>query len=95
MSRARLRMRTASSRPPVNLFDAERMRALWDFERTLPIVAICSFCHDLRWPSDGDTWVAPEGYYAAGGSPEVRLSHGICPTCYGDKGIRRNRGLPD
>jgi hypothetical protein len=26
-------------------------------------------------------WIAPEAYYARGGTSDVTLTHGICPTC--------------
>jgi hypothetical protein len=66
-------------RPAISLFDAEHMRRISARETLLPILAMCSYCQDVR--HDG-AWVAPERYYAHGGTDRVRLSHGICENCY-------------
>jgi hypothetical protein len=77
-------------RPPLGLFSASRLYHD-GYERPepsgppLPQVSICSFCHAAAWPlnapRDDREWIAPEVYYARGGSSEIRLSHGICPEC--------------
>jgi hypothetical protein len=72
-------------RPPVSLFDPDRLRKMMASERKLPILSICSYCHSVRLDQ---AWVTPEEYYAAGGTGEVRLSHGICPSCYAEKKVR-------
>lgn len=65
-------------RPPIDLFNPDmRRRALQDG----PLVAICSYCHDVRFSGTTD-WIRPEVYYREGGTSAVRLSHGVCPSCY-------------
>lgn len=66
-------------RPPVSLFDIANARAS---EATLPLVTLCSYCHDVK---QGDAWVTAEHYYAHGGAERMRVSHGICPQCHGTK----------
>lgn len=50
------------------------------------LASICSFCSRVAWPIGphrGErTWLAPEDYYAKGGSSQIVLSHGICPECF-------------
>ena len=67
-------------RPPISLFDvAARMKEY--FGVVLPIITMCSYCHDVRAPITANQWVRAERYYAAGGDDRVRISHGICPAC--------------
>lgn len=66
-------------RPPVSLFDIANARAT---EAALPIVTLCSYCHDVKL--DG-AWVTAEHYYTQGGAERVRVSHGICPECHRTK----------
>ena len=47
----------------------------------LPFVTICQFCADVTMKAWDGEWVTPTDYYRHGGPAEVRLSHGICPTC--------------
>jgi hypothetical protein len=49
-----------------------------------PIVAICSYCKNVRFPAGEPMgeWIPPERYYQRGGSESVALSHSICPACY-------------
>lgn len=47
----------------------------------LPLITICSYCKDVRHP-DTQRWSPTGEYLEAGGSMDVRLSHGVCPTCY-------------
>jgi len=70
----------AQPRPSISLF--ERPAAAED--ASLPQLAMCSYCHNVRIPPDaGDgEWVSPEQYYRRGGGENVRLSHTICPDCY-------------
>ena len=68
-------------RPPINLFDGTVRKALLGEESGKPLVRICSYC--LKVHDDAqDCWIEPEAYYRAGGSGDVRLSHGICHDCY-------------
>lgn len=49
-----------------------------------PLLGVCSYCKDVRHPAGTKTgvWVSAERYYQLGGTDHVRLSHGVCPTCY-------------
>lgn len=69
------------ARPPLRFLEAEA--ALEQFkEDGAPIVTSCSFCARIDWPQGGDgPWVEPEVYYQRGGVSEVRISHGVCPSC--------------
>ncbi len=72
-------------RPPVDLFDFQAMLERSRRDKALPILAMCSYCQDVRYPSgsserDG-TWLPAEDYYHLGGDANVRISHGICPAC--------------
>lgn len=65
-------------RPAIKLLD----RALHAHDRDdWPIVAVCSYCKDVRLPGS-ERWAPPEKYYQQGGTDAVRLSHSICPGCY-------------
>ena len=68
-------------RPPINLFDTETRKALFGAESGKALVRICAYCMKVHLDRT-DTWVEAETYYQAGGSGDVRLSHGICPHCY-------------
>lgn len=71
-------------RPPLDLFDLNDVRARLAETQSWPIVTICSYCHDVTHSAaESAGWLTPEDYYRRGGSSEVRLSHGICPSCYG------------
>jgi hypothetical protein len=70
-----------SIRPPVDLFDPATRKAVLGAESGKPLVRICAYClkvHEERT----ETWIEAESYYQAGGSGNVRLSHGVCPQCY-------------
>lgn len=74
-----------SVRPPIDLFDFQAILERSRRDRALPILAMCSYCQDVRYPSgsgerDG-TWLPAEDYYHLGGNANVRISHGICPAC--------------
>jgi len=47
----------------------------------LPVQSICSYCKRLEWPAESGNWLEVEEYDAAGGSADVRLSHGACEPC--------------
>lgn len=50
---------------------------------SLPMIKICSYCQHLMVPhvcGDG-IWISAKDYYEAGGTNDVRVSHGICPEC--------------
>ncbi|KKN43458.1 hypothetical protein LCGC14_0702830 [marine sediment metagenome] len=51
---------------------------------TLPLLRVCSYCEHVLCPGrpGKDVWVQPSQYYQSGGTDAVRLSHGICPTCF-------------
>ncbi len=69
-------------RPPIDLYDFKAIEKSARGDRTLPIVNMCSWCQRVRCPSvGGDDWLKAEDYYAAGGSSNVRLKHGICEEC--------------
>jgi hypothetical protein len=47
------------------------------------LLRICSYCKRTRLPPGAQegTWIPSSLYQRHGGSLDVRLSHGICPTC--------------
>lgn len=47
-------------------------------DASAPVQVICAYCKRLELQ---EQWVEAEEYTARGGSPSVRLSHGICPEC--------------
>lgn len=73
-------------RPPLELFDfaAGRRRAM--ASPPPPIVAMCSYCQDVRYPPGSSEttglWTSAADYYHRGGGTDVRISHGICPPCF-------------
>ena len=71
------------TRPPLNILDHGAMRDALSELNGLPIVTLCSFCHDVKASqAAGGGWVSPEAYYGAGGDSRVRVSHGLCPKCH-------------
>lgn len=69
-------------RPPIDLYDfkARMKRAAED--RALPIIAMCSWCLQVRSATvTANDWVKAEEYYAAGGRSDVQITHGICKVC--------------
>lgn len=73
-------------RPPIKLLDPDLILGVMTNERDYPIVSLCSYCQKVAWPigeyrEDAREWISPEDYYARGGQSDVRVSHGICPTC--------------
>ncbi len=72
-------------RPPLALFDFAASQASPSVSKRLPILAMCSFCQQVRHPAGSSDatgeWLAAEAYYRRGGSNEVRISHAMCPTC--------------
>lgn len=75
-------MVASSPRPWMSLFEAERIVEMARAAAGLPIVHLCSFCQRVAWPeAKRDSWIAPEDYYRSGGPAEVRVSHGVCPSC--------------
>ncbi len=74
-----------SERPPLDIFDFEAIRKRLEEDRALPLVTLCSYCQRVKDEvHTRGQWISAERYYARGGSSEVRLSHGICPPCYGN-----------
>lgn len=72
-----------NERPAIDLFDfVEKMEQLEKL-RDLVIITMCGFCQKVKdTPNTKDKWVEAEAYYAMGGTSNVRVSHGICPSCY-------------
>jgi hypothetical protein len=72
-----------TARPPLDLFDFKALLSALRQEADLPIVAMCSFCQQVRRPgsTEEDDWVTAEEYYRLGGASRVRISHGICADC--------------
>jgi hypothetical protein len=71
------------ARPRLDLFDFKTLLDALKREADLPIVAMCSFCQQVRRPGStrADDWVTAEEYYRLGGTSRVRISHGICADC--------------
>ncbi|HYN39934.1 MAG TPA: hypothetical protein VES39_11855 [Rhodospirillales bacterium] len=73
-------------RPPIDLFDFVALRAAAALDPHRPILGMCSYCQNVRFPAgsvDGDgEWMSAEGYYHRGGNAKVRISHTLCPTCF-------------
>ncbi|MGE0667503.1 MAG: hypothetical protein AB7O49_13175 [Sphingomonadales bacterium] len=71
-------------RPPLDLFKSFSTDG--NCRHDVPIVTLCSYCHDVSWPTRTESaetiWIAPEDYYRRGGGSEVLVSHGMCPDCY-------------
>jgi hypothetical protein len=59
-------------------------------DQTAPITTICSLCKKLKL---SDRWLTTEAYFARGGSPDVRLSHGLCPVC--ERALRLSTDSPE
>lgn len=69
------------ARPPLRFLEAAAAAEQFK-EDGAPIIASCSFCAKIDWPDGSDgRWVEPEVYYQRGGMSEVRISHGVCPSC--------------
>jgi hypothetical protein len=72
----------SQQRPRIDLFDFRAIQQKAQDNPDLPVVTMCSWCQRVRFaPVSGDAWIEAEDYYAAGGSSNVRLSHGLCPDC--------------
>jgi hypothetical protein len=73
-------------RPRINLFDPEKILAMAKIPPDALITTICSYCHDVVFDNGRGVslkrWIKPEEYYRAGGSSDVWMSHGICPSCH-------------
>lgn len=69
------------SRPPVSLFDPEVITGMLASRKGWPILRLCSYCQRVKAESDTTEWIPAELYYQRGGTSQVRVSHGICPTC--------------
>ncbi|MGE3279646.1 MAG: hypothetical protein AB7H90_03700 [Alphaproteobacteria bacterium] len=72
-----------TARPRLDVFDFKTLLSALRQESDLPIVAMCSFCQQLRRPGsdDEEDWISVEEYYRLGGSSRVRISHGLCADC--------------
>jgi len=75
-------------RPPINLFDPDILVAHLGESRGRPMVTMCSYCQRVAWPPGQARrpreWIEAEDYYRRGGASDIRISHGICPSCYKD-----------
>lgn len=67
-------------RPPMNIFDHKALERHLAEQQDIPIVTMCAYCQRIRADA-ADRFVEAEDYYRAGGSSEVRVSHGVCPDC--------------
>jgi hypothetical protein len=69
--------------PPSDVFDIEALMIAIKQGSGLPIVTVCSYCRQVRRPGsrDEDDWIQAEEYRRLGGSPRVRISHGVCADC--------------
>jgi hypothetical protein len=69
------------SRPAMNIFRAPLAAT---GVGGLPVVAMCSYCRNVRFPAGEPMgeWIPPERYYQRSGSENVALSHSLCPACY-------------
>jgi len=80
------------TRPPIQLFAF----ATEHYPDTVPLLGMCSLCERVC-AADGDksgaTWMEAEQYYARGGSSRVRISHTVCPDCFG-RWVQGWTGLP-
>jgi hypothetical protein len=76
---------SAVARPWMSLFEPHRIVEYRRQDSGLPIVRMCSFCQQVRWPDDAGSqtadWIEAETYYRRGGPSEVQVSHGLCPSC--------------
>jgi hypothetical protein len=72
-------------RPRLELFDFAGNRSRGAAGQALPVLSMCSYCQDVRYPvgstDQTGAWISAEDYYHRGGGSEVRISHGICPPC--------------
>lgn len=77
-------------RPYMSLFDFESLRAKHALGRDLPLLTMCSYCQQVRFPAGSDEtegeWVTAEDYYRRGGVADVSISHGMCDPCF-DKAL--------
>lgn len=75
---------TERTRPPVRLYEFDGR----DYPDTVPLLGMCSLCERVcPGPEDCSQrtapWMEAESYYARGGSSQVRISHTVCPYCFG------------
>ena len=72
----------AHERAPIGLFDFKKYRERGNDNLGPPSLMMCSWCQRVQCdPVSGGEWVEAEEYQAAGGTTNVRISHGICPEC--------------
>lgn len=72
------------TRPPIRLYEFGGD----NYPDTVPLLGMCSLCERVcPGPSDCSDrtapWMEAESYYAHGGSSRVRISHTVCPYCFG------------
>jgi hypothetical protein len=69
-------------RPHLSIFDFQSMLSPSERLRSLPFVAVCSYCQRVHREGEGHAgWVEAPEYYRRGGTDAVRLIHRICPDC--------------
>lgn len=75
-------------RPPLDILDFKAVRAAMAEVARLPLVAMCSYCQEVRSSEAQDdedgVWIEASEYYRRGGKSKVQISHTICPSCYRD-----------
>ena len=71
----------SQQRPPLGIYDFQKLRNLGTMDCHLPIIAMCSWCQKVQRDAGEDDWISAEDYYVSGGRSEVRISHGICNQC--------------
>jgi hypothetical protein len=71
-------------RAPMGLFDPFAVTDSVGHDAHGGLVRLCSYCHAVGWPIGDECpeWIEPVDYYRRGGSDDVRVSHGICPSCF-------------
>lgn len=69
------------ARPPLDLYTFTA-----HYPESVPLIGMCSLCERVCPPGSDEmsaAWMEAEGYYARGGSSRVRISHTVCPNCFG------------
>lgn len=77
------RILSQAQRPRLSLFEYGKLVSSTDDR---PVLMICSMCHRILTKIESQhealRWLEPEEYYRAGGTGDVSLSHGLCPSCF-------------
>ena len=73
-----------AARLPLDIFRFRDTNAVLGHDDR-PVLALCSYCQRVRASTrngQGDEWISAEKYYQRGGSPDVRITHGVCNDCH-------------